>query len=108
VTVSTGPISRNVSDSAQTLSLNEQILVEFKPTISRWRRAEARRERVESVMHDAQRYRVLAAERLLAARECEPQCRALHLSMALSWLSLARQDELTENVLADREPARAA
>jgi hypothetical protein len=51
-------------------------------------------------MHDARRYRVNAANCLLAARECEPRYRALYLSMALSWLSLARQDEVMANVLA--------
>ena len=48
-------------------------------------------------MHDSQRYRDNAAECLLAAQEArEPHYRQLHLSMALSWLSLARQDEVME------------
>jgi hypothetical protein len=62
---------------------------------------------MESVMHDARQYRVSAAKCLLAARECQPQFRALHLSMATSWLSLAHQDEVMENVLADCDAARA-
>jgi hypothetical protein len=44
-------------------------------------------------MRDYERYRVNAAGCLLAAERCEPACRKIHLSMALSWLSLARQDE---------------
>ena len=45
-------------------------------------------------MHDSRRYRDSAAECLLAAQEaCELRCRRLHLSMADSWLSLARRDE---------------
>ena len=57
-------------------------------------------------MHDSQRYRDNAAECLLAAQEArEPHCRQLHLSMALSWLSLARQDEALDNLLAGRDTA---
>ena len=45
-------------------------------------------------MHVSRRYRDHAAECLLAAQEaCELHCRKLHLSMADSWLSLARRDE---------------
>jgi hypothetical protein len=51
-------------------------------------------------MHDSQRYRIIAGECLLAARECQPCYRKLHLSMAASWLSLARQDEAMDGVLA--------
>jgi hypothetical protein len=51
-------------------------------------------------MHDSQRYRAIAGECLLAARECQPCYRKLHLSMATSWLSLARQDEAMDSVLA--------
>ena len=48
-------------------------------------------------MHDSRRYRDSAAECLLAAQEAsELYCRELHLSMAISWLSLARQDEAIE------------
>jgi len=49
---------------------------------------------MESAMHDSRRYRDSAAECLLAAQgACELHCRRLHLSMADSWLSLARRDE---------------
>jgi hypothetical protein len=52
-------------------------------------------------MHDSRRYRDNAAECLLAAQEaCELHCRKLHLSMADSWLSLARRDEAMDNLLA--------
>jgi hypothetical protein len=45
-------------------------------------------------MHDSQRYRDNAAASLLAAQEaCQLHMRKLHLSMAASWLSLARQNE---------------
>jgi hypothetical protein len=59
-------------------------------------------------MHDSRRYRHNAAECLLAAQEaCELHCRRLHLSMADSWLSLARRDEATDNLLADTaEPVK--
>ena len=51
-------------------------------------------------MHDSQRYRDNAAECLLAAQEArEPHYRQLHLSMALSWLSLAYHDEALDDLL---------
>ena len=51
-------------------------------------------------MHDSRRYRDSAAECLLAAQEASHQshCRKLHLSMAISWLSLARQYEAIERL----------
>ena len=52
-------------------------------------------------MHDSQRYRDNAAQCLLAAQAaCQPHSRKLRLSMAHSWLSLARQDEAMDNLLA--------
>jgi hypothetical protein len=52
-------------------------------------------------MQDARRYRNSAAECLSAARAAfEPHYRKIHLSMAASWLSLARQDEAMEDLLA--------
>jgi hypothetical protein len=57
-------------------------------------------------MDDSRRYRDSAAECLLAAQEaCQPYCRKLRLSMATSWLSLARQDEATDNLLASWDTA---
>jgi hypothetical protein len=50
-------------------------------------------------MHASRRYRDSAAECLLAAQEpSQPHCRKLHLSMAISWLSLARQYEAIERL----------
>jgi hypothetical protein len=57
-------------------------------------------------MHDSRRYRDSAAECLLAAQEaCQPYYRKLHLSMAASWLSLARQDEAIDNLVASWDMA---
>jgi hypothetical protein len=57
---------------------------------------------MEGAMHDSQRYRDSAAECLLAAQEaCQPYHRKIHLSMAASWLSLARRDEAIDNLLAN-------
>jgi hypothetical protein len=44
-------------------------------------------------MHNSQRYRYKAAACLRAAQQADPIRGKIHLSMALSWLSLARQDE---------------
>jgi hypothetical protein len=56
---------------------------------------------MEGAMHDSQRYRDSAAECVLAAEKaCQPYYRKLHLSMAASWLSLARQGEAIDNLLA--------
>ena len=63
-------------------------------------------------MHDSRRYRDSAAECLWAAQQaCQPYYRKLHLSMAASWLSLARQDEAGgrgpfRSVCGNRKPAR--
>jgi len=63
---------------------------------------------MESVMHDSRRYRDSAAECLLAAQEaCQPYYRKLRLSMAVSWLSLARQDEAIDNLLANWDTTKA-
>ena len=52
-------------------------------------------------MQDSRRYRNQAAGCLLAAQGAhEPHYRRLHLSMASSWLSLARQDEAMDKLLA--------
>jgi hypothetical protein len=58
-------------------------------------------------MADSRHYRDKAAECLLAAQEaCQPYYRKLRLSMATSWLSLARQDEAMDNLLASRDTAK--
>jgi hypothetical protein len=57
-------------------------------------------------MDDSQRYRFNAAECLLAAQEeGQSGTRRLRLSMASSWLSLARQDEAIDNLLASWDTA---
>jgi hypothetical protein len=61
---------------------------------------------MEDAMHDSRRYRDSAAGCLLAAQEaCQPYYRKLHLSMAASWLSLARQDEAIDNLFASWDMA---
>jgi hypothetical protein len=58
-------------------------------------------------MHDSRRYRDSAAKCLFAAQEpCQPYYRKLRLSMAASWLSLARQDEAMDNLLASQDTAK--
>jgi hypothetical protein len=49
---------------------------------------------------DAQRYRTNAAECLSAAERCDPALRDLTLAIAASWLSLARQQEAMDQLLA--------
>jgi hypothetical protein len=61
---------------------------------------------MEGRMHDSQRYRDRAAECLLAAQQaCQPYYRKIQLSMAVSWLSLARQDEAMDDLLASWDTA---
>ena len=63
---------------------------------------------MEDAMRDSRRYRDCAAECLLNAQEaCQSYYRKLKLSMAASWLSLARQDEAIDNLLADLDPIKA-
>jgi hypothetical protein len=55
-------------------------------------------------MYDSQRCRYRAKECLLAAQEASgPASRKLRLSMASTWLSLARQDEKMDLLLANRD-----
>jgi hypothetical protein len=51
-------------------------------------------------MKDARRYRVNAAECILAAERCEPAYRDLTFAIAEAWLSLARQQEAMVELLA--------
>jgi hypothetical protein len=51
-------------------------------------------------MHDSQRYRDNAAECLSAAQDASQPYYRINVSMATSWLSLARQDEAVDNLLA--------
>jgi hypothetical protein len=59
-------------------------------------------------MNDAQRYRINAAECLSAAERCEPAYRSLTLAIAASWLSLVRQQEAMDELLAIWSKARSA
>ena len=64
---------------------------------------------MEGAMRDSRRYRDNAGECLLAAQEaCQPYYRKLRLSMAVSWLSLARQDEAMDDLLASRDMSETA
>jgi hypothetical protein len=50
-------------------------------------------------MHVSRLYRESASECLLAAQQAsQPHRRKFHLSMAISWLSLARQHEAIERL----------
>jgi hypothetical protein len=55
-------------------------------------------------MHDSRCYRDSAAECLLAAQEAsQPHSRKLYLSMAISWLSLARKYEAIERLFQETD-----
>jgi len=57
-------------------------------------------------MNDARRYRVNAAECLLAAKTCEPFYRSGILAISAAWYALAIQDEEIGRLLAKwNEPA---
>ena len=58
-------------------------------------------------MHDSKRYRSNAADCLMAAQDaCRLGNRGIYLSMAASWLSLARQHEAMDHLLASWEGPR--
>jgi hypothetical protein len=50
-------------------------------------------------MNDAQRYRMNAAECILAGARCGPGYRDLTFALAEAWLSLARQQEAMDGLL---------
>jgi hypothetical protein len=56
-------------------------------------------------MNDARRYRVNAADCLLAAKNCEPTYRSVILAISAAWYALAVQDEEIDRLLAKEEPA---
>jgi hypothetical protein len=58
-------------------------------------------------MNDARRYRMNAAECLMAAETCEPPYRGLILAVATSWHALARQDEAMDELIASWSKADA-
>ncbi len=58
-------------------------------------------------MSDSKRYRSNAADCLMAAYDaCQPGRRGIQLSIAISWLSLARQDEAMDDLLASWEASK--
>jgi hypothetical protein len=62
-------------------------------------------------MRNSQRYRLNAAECLVAATSCQGDYRGLLVCIAAFWHALARQDEAMEKLLASwevAEPARQA
>jgi hypothetical protein len=56
-------------------------------------------------MNDARRYRMNAAECLLAAKTCEPCYRSSLLAISAAWYALAIQDEEIHRLLAKAEQA---
>jgi hypothetical protein len=93
-------IHMKLSFCIQTPRVNERILPRSN-TIFKVIPPRATSGRWGSAMQDSQRYRHNAAQCLLAAKEAFQPCyRKLRLSMASSWLSLARQDEAMDNLLA--------
>jgi predicted Zn-dependent protease len=50
-------------------------------------------------MNDVQRYRVNAQECLSAAERCEPAYRDLTISIAETWLALARHQDAMDGLL---------
>jgi hypothetical protein len=59
-------------------------------------------------MNDTQRYRMNAVECLSAAERCEPSYRGVTIAIAASWLSLARQQEVVDELLAIWSNAQSA
>jgi hypothetical protein len=59
-------------------------------------------------MNDARRFRMNAAECLLAAKTCEQPYRGLTLVIATSWHALARQTEAEDELIATWSTADAA
>jgi hypothetical protein len=57
-------------------------------------------------MHASQHCRDTAVDCLLAARDCPPYYRELHLCLAAIWLSLAHQESVLEDLLASRDTAK--
>jgi hypothetical protein len=59
-------------------------------------------------MDDAQRYRLNAAECILAGELCEPAYRDLTFAIAVYWLALARQQIAMDELLAIWSEAQSA
>jgi hypothetical protein len=95
-----------VSNFIQTPSVNERILPRIKPPskVTPHRKHVGGEWRVPCTIRDATAIaRQSVYWRLKDA--CQPYYRKLHLSMAASWLSLARQDEAIDNLLASWDMA---
>jgi hypothetical protein len=103
---------RHVSGIAQTPASNERTLGS-----SHHLKAAPHRKSVKwrGAMDDARRYRVNAADCLLATKSCQPGYRAIILSVSACWHSLAIEEEaidllrafeasLTRMISASREP----
>ena len=57
--------------------------------------------KVSNAMLDSERYHRHAAECLIAAKETADPCiRQIHLTLAASWLTLARDDDVVGKLLA--------
>jgi hypothetical protein len=80
----------DVSGIAQTPAGNERTL-----SLSHHLKAAPHRKSVEwrGAMNDARRYRVNAADCLLAAKSCQSGYRAIILSVSACWHSLAIEEE---------------
>ena len=59
-------------------------------------------------MNNSQRYRLNAADCLLAAKKCRSDYRGLLVSTAALWHALARQDDAIEELLASWDAAEPA
>jgi hypothetical protein len=58
-------------------------------------------------MHDSKSDHSIASDCLMVAQDaCRPGNRGIHLSMAASWLSLARQNDAMDRLLARWEAAK--
>jgi hypothetical protein len=57
------------------------------------------RGQLESCMNDAERYRMNAADCILAGARCGPAYRDLTFALAEAWLSLARQQQAMDELL---------
>jgi hypothetical protein len=59
-------------------------------------------------MNDARRYRINAAECLSAAERSKPPYRGFTFAIATSWLSLARHQEVIDELVANGSEDRSA
>jgi hypothetical protein len=93
-----------------------ELVVDGRVSVQFCRRYEVRERKVtdgargngELPMNDAQRYRMNAAECILAWERCGPAYRDLPFALAESWLSLARQQEAMDELLVIWSEARHA